>query len=502
MKISFKQVVALYKSKGDACKPYLIRAFEDEQNLDVFGMFLFPEAITTKPEEFHTEILQIMCRDSNDAIAAPRGHGKSTTVGLVFLIHRIIYNRIKYCVYMSENHNKSVQFITPIRDTFKNNDRVKWLYGEYGDISAKDDYGRDREDCIDINKIRIEAISFDKNLRGFRYKFNRPDLIIADDIENDERVANPQLRRKDERKLNNVVIPSLSNVGVFKFIGTILNKDSLLMKKIKLYKGRIYRAIDENGSILAPKMYNKEKLMKIKNDIGTLSFNQEYLNDPSDNEASIIKEEWLRSCLDYNLSIEEAKQESYTRIIGGVDFAFSDSVTADKSEFMSFGQRQDKKSVLLFSESMKGKSGTEQINFIKNRWNIEIKHNKICLEENSIKSISKDIMSMALPLQMFWTGNTDRTNESGRITVSKINMIKRLGTSIENKKFIIPYKTERDREVAEQLIEECTSYGLANGKIVENGVHPDKPIAMGFINEILNGQTYVEPTVGRGRIFG
>jgi len=177
----------------------------------------------------------------------------------------------------------------------------------------------------------------------------------------------------------------------------------------------------------------------------------------------------------------------------GVDFAFSDRVTADESAFFGLGNK-DNFYYLLHGQKERGLSVNEQMTMIRDEFNPRYKFDKIGLEENSIKSISKDINQWNLPVTLFWTsssdpaerkkGDYDFTNK--RHTVGKINLIMRLGTAFENKRFIIPYKTQKDKLLADRLLAECTSYALSDGKLVEAGIHPDIPIALGYALELMN----------------
>ena len=472
-------------------------AFSFKENIDTFSKFFFPEFITNKIPDFHKEIYELLFKSSNDAFAAPRGHAKSTTTGLIFILFCVVNKLEQYIVYISQNHAKTVQFIEPIRNEIKNNKWLKIIYPELILSNSKDESGRDREDCFDINGVRIEAVSFEKNLRGFKYLNMRPTLIIGDDIEEDTRTLNPELRVKDENKLNKVIIPSLDINGRFKYIGTILHYDSLLMKKIKQYRGQIYAACDENfENLLWPDRFNKQKLLDIKTDIGTIAFQQEFLNNPADNENSIIKKEWIMQCLREDLSFEDLqKEKEYSLKVMGADFAFSDRVTSDKSAYCSLGVKDDFY-YLFHTETFKGWSVSEQLNHIKNVLHTKHYYDQIGLEENSIKAVSKDLRQYNLPITLFWTGAQDKAQSSPttkdyeylgkRHTVGKINLIMRLATAFENKRFILPYKTEADKQIVDQLIAECTSFALNEGKLVEAGVHPDIPIGLGYALELAN----------------
>lgn len=498
MKVTKEQVAELFqKVKNDqTLRELLQKVFSYEENIEVFSQVCFPETITNSIPKFHSELYNFLFEYGNGALAAPRGHAKTSCTGVVYLSFCIVNKLEKYIVYISQNHTKTVQFIDPIRYEFKNNKMLRFIYGDLTPRPGRDDDGKDREDCFDVNGIRVEAVSFEKNLRGFKYRNMRPTLIIGDDIESDDRVINPELRDKDEKKLNKVIIPALDINGRFKFIGTILHSYSLLKKKIDAYGGKIFKACDENmENLLWPDRFTKEKLMKIKDSrtgIGNLAFQQEYMNDPVDNTSALIKREWIEQCFREDLSTKDVYEMNFTMKTLGVDFAFSDRVTADKSAFCGLGEKDDFY-YLLHSQTEKGMSGPEQMKMIKNEIHPKYRFDKIGLEENSIKSISKDIDQWNLPITLFWTaasdpaarkkGDYDWTNK--RHTVGKINLIMRLGTAFENKRFIIPYKTETDKEIAQKILSECTSYALSDGKLVEAGVHPDIPIGLGYALELF-----------------
>lgn len=512
MRINDQQLAILLRKEQDLeqLRAMLRHIFSFKENIDTFASFFFPHVLTDPSPPFHLEIYDELFKDSNSALAAPRGFAKSTIVGLVFLSFQIVNRLDRYIVYLSENHKKTVQFLEPIREEFKTNTNLRFVYGDMVPTKAKDDNGRDREDCFDIRcpegTLRIEAVSFEKNLRGFKYRNSRPTLIVADDIENDERVMNPTLRQKDATKLNKVVIPALDVNGRFKFIGTILHLESLLMQKIKLYNGKIFKACDSDfKNTLWPERYNEEKLRGIRKDIGSLAFQQEYLNDPSDAVASIIKPEWIRGCFRPDLAAEDCVRLDFEYTAGGVDFAFSDAVSADESAFVTLGYAF-KHYYLLHGQKEKGMSLLEQMRILKEQLHERFNYDGIGLEENSIKAMSKDIASFNLPITLFWTAASDPAAKAPhlahknfldkRYTIGKLNLLLRVGTAFENKRFVIPYKTEADKLTADRILSECTSYALVDGKLVEAGIHPDYPLAIGFAIELINKMSRIELDFG------
>ena len=104
---------------------------------------------------------------------------------------------------------------------------------------------------------------------------------------------------------------------------------------------------------------------------------------------------------------------------------------------------------------------------------------------------------MGLPIKMFWTGTRDQKDKlikdphNTTYTISKVNAIQRMAISFENKRWVIPYKHENEILAADTMIEELTSWALEEGKLVEIGKHPDGPMAIIMMMELLNMQTSV-----------
>lgn len=499
MKITYPQLLKVIEKTNENDLLEVLRyIFSFKENIKTFTYFIFPNLISSESPKFHDEIYDFLFEEKNGAMAAPRGFAKSTVCGVFFISWCIVNKYKRFIVYMSQSHPKTVQFIDPIRNEFKHNERLRLLYGDLTPKGLKDDEGRDRQDLIEINGVRIQAVSFNKDIRGFKDKYgNRPDLIIGDDIDSMERLVNPISRKKDYDKLMKEVIPSLANYksANFKMIGTILHWDSLLVNRVKHYGGKIYEAcrFDKDGkiipsSLLWPSYWSIERLIDKKKDIGSVGFSSEYLNNPIDNDSSIIKREWIMSCCDETVSYQDEFNFDETYL--GVDFAFGDRTLNDKSAYVSVGTKFNEPHTIFSIKTFKGMSTTEQFKYIDNQ-NNTIEYDWVVMEENSIKSMTKELFNYSFNYYLIWTGNSDTADklkpqiefQNKRHSVSKRNMIMRLATQIENSNLRFPYKTEEDKATTNQLISELTTFALQDGKLIEVGVHADIPIALAMAVE-------------------
>ena len=298
------------------------------------------------------------------------------------------------------------------------------------------------------------------------------------------------------------------------------------MNESKGYYFKKYPIINENDEIISLR-WNMEKINETRERIGSVIFQCEYMLNPIDDGTCLIRPDWIKNCfsdvfkvVQTEKKIEMFNKQMYkelgltpvkvkengnevdkyylnlrpkwaTAVYLGVDFAFSDRLTADKSCFTIVAEyKKDKKYyyVILDQINKKGWSGQRQLDFIK-EINEYYKFNLIGLEENSIKAITDKIKDLQLPIRRFWTGSHDEKEQDRNTykpykTVSKVNLILRLGTMFENQEILIPHGDKESIDQADILFNECISFSKEKDKLIEIGVHPDNPIALAYALEV------------------
>lgn len=258
------------------------------------------------------------------AIAAPRGHSKSTLVNLIYLLWVIVHVKTRFVIIVSDTYSQSTLFLETIRTELESNDKLIAFYG----IKIE----KSNEGEIVANGIMIKAIGAGMKVRGLKYQESRPTLVIIDDLENDELVENKQRRDKLERWFNGALIPSMSSNGRVIMIGTILHYDSLLNKILmtegyKEYTRLRYSAIQESGEALWHEHMSIERLNELKAEYTAKGqsylFYQEYMNNPTTDENRKFKIEKTK----FYEEAELDKKQLLTYIT--LDRAYSTQKTAD-----------------------------------------------------------------------------------------------------------------------------------------------------------------------------
>jgi predicted phage terminase large subunit-like protein len=320
---------------------------------------------------FHKECWELCCSDHRYvAIAAPRGHAKSTAITLGYGLATLLFRERKFLVIVSDTEAQAAGFLTMMKQELTENNELIDLFGikrnDKGevDLSIKDSETalvvQFAEKINGIDKFRIVAKGAEQKLRGLLWDGSRPDIIICDDIENDELVMNQERRKKLKNWFNGALVPSLADRGIIRMVGTILHSDSLLegfmpnpsdklthstplkqwTTRRKVWQAIKYRAHNRDFTqLLWPQKKTafqfQELYEQAKNDGTTDSYSREYLNYPIDESISFFKR------ADFLPRTEEDKKLKLNHYVA-VDLAISEEETADYSVFVVAGVDENK----------------------------------------------------------------------------------------------------------------------------------------------------------------
>lgn len=315
---------------------------------------------------FHKEMWEYCCDPYPQvAIAAPRGHAKSTAITHAYVLASVLFRQSSFVVIISDTETQAIKFLNDIKMELSENEALRQLFEvkeftKYAEREVEIVLGPDNyKFCIMVRG----ASGGSGAVRGFKWRGQRPDLIICDDVENDEAVMNEERRAKFREWMYGALLPSLSDEGKIRFVGTVLHFDSLLESCMprtsgdsaihtitdglrqwtidpeadwKAIKYRAHTDFDDYTELLWPEKFSRERLERIKS--GYIrqgypeGYAQEYLNYPiAASNAFFRKDDFIpMEEEDYNkfkiyyasadLAISEKDRRSYTAIVvGGMD---------------------------------------------------------------------------------------------------------------------------------------------------------------------------------------
>ena len=290
---------------------------------------------------FHREIWRLCCSEHQQvAIAAPRGHAKSTALTFAYALGLVLFGESRHLLILGSNESLAGDFLNDIKVELAENDA---LIEDFGPFKVFKDQAAEFVCRSPLGKFRIICKGAGQRMRGLKWERKRPDTVLCDDLEDDEIVLNEERRDKLKRWFYGAVRPIVKSGGKIRLYGTILHMDSLLESAMPAKQNRKeeplklsaidpqkegwyavkYRAFDpETWEILWPEQFSRAKLERLRQEYAQMGlsdvFSQEYLNDPVDQATAYFRREDL-------LPMKESDRETRKTYYVGVDFAISES---------------------------------------------------------------------------------------------------------------------------------------------------------------------------------
>jgi len=277
--------------------------------------------------EWYDLLMQLAIKKFNRCLLlAPRGHAKSTCVTVNYPLWMLGNNPNLRIIIASDTVSQASLFLRQISHTIEHNK-------SYHDI-----YGHLKPDIQDKWTDTEVIVKRDQNLKdasllalgvGSATIGRRADLIICDDIVSEDNCATELQREKLKTWFYKVLMPVLDPDGAVIVVGTRWHYHDLYSELLEKpqYTQKVYKAI-EKGKALWPARFSLKKLEEIKNEIGSIIFNCQYLNDPSGLRGQLLKLDWLQY---YDVAPPDM------RIYQGVDLAISERAEADYTVICTIG---------------------------------------------------------------------------------------------------------------------------------------------------------------------
>ena len=306
--------------------------------------------------DFHREMFALSANKTIPTlvITAARGIGKSTILNMSLAIWSILGKpQKKFVIILSHTQAKAKQHYTNLRKELEEN---KLLQSDLGPFKEdNNEWGQSL--VLPFYNARITCASTEQSIRGIRHMQHRPDLIIADDLEDNESVKTLDSRNKTYEWLTKDIIPAGDQNTRIIVIGTLLHEDSLLMRlKKEIEDGkragvyREYPLVDSSGKILWPSKYpDEESIETEKMRIGDeTAWFQEYLLRIVSSADRVIHPEWIKY---YDTLPARIEANEFRGNFIGVDLAISEKERADCTAMVSvavFGWGNEMKIYILF----------------------------------------------------------------------------------------------------------------------------------------------------------
>ncbi|MCH8342400.1 MAG: phage terminase large subunit [Planctomycetes bacterium] len=242
----------LIETRRSICRPSLL-AFA---NTYLKGHFRL------KPSPMHAELaaqletVTLTARGARIATAAPRGHAKTTLVGLAFPLWCSAFEHEAVIYLISDTIDQAAGHLGNIKAELASNELLRCDFPDLCEpLGGKPRSKRwQRSEIVTRNGIKIVALGAQSKIRGRKHGSERPSLIINDDLENDEGADSPERCEKLLNWLNQVVLNAGTRRTNVVVTGTILSYGAVLETLMKSpgWSSKKYRAVESWSDALKP----------------------------------------------------------------------------------------------------------------------------------------------------------------------------------------------------------------------------------------------------------
>jgi predicted phage terminase large subunit-like protein len=282
---------------------------------------------------FHFEMFRLAENEKNKTIVVigARNSAKSAIMNTALSIWSVLGAPKKnFVIIASRTQQKAKQHFMNLRKELESNALLRNDLGPFK--TEESQWGS----SIVLTKYdaQISFASAEQSLRGMRYKQYRPDLLIADDIEDSDSVRTIDGRNDTYSWITNDAIPAgdLEKMRVV-LLGTLLHEDSVMMRfKKDIAEGtrdgiyREYPLMDANGNILWKGKYPDQAAVESERlRVGSdKAWAQEFLLRIVSDSERVVHPEWIK----YAECPAPTRENGYRGSYIGIDPAISEEKKA------------------------------------------------------------------------------------------------------------------------------------------------------------------------------
>ena len=220
-----------------------------------------------------------------EVLSWSRELAKSTIV--MFVVFFLVLTGRKWNVILAAaTQDAAIRLLRPYKANLEANGRLKAFYGNLVGKSTWTD-----SEFVLSTGASFLGIGAGNAPRGSRAEAVRPDILLLDDFDTDADCRNKTILDKKWEWWEDALYPtkSVSEPTLIIFCGNLIAKDTCVARAGAMADHHdIINIVDKNGNSTWPQKNKPEHIERIRRQISTRAFQQEYMNNPI-SEGKIFK---------------------------------------------------------------------------------------------------------------------------------------------------------------------------------------------------------------------
>jgi predicted phage terminase large subunit-like protein len=266
-----------------------------------FAQTYLPHHFSADPAAMHFDLIGCLQDPGISIIRMPRAFAK-TTCAQGFILWQMLFGRKHFAIAIGKSADMGREFLETMILELEENERIHQDFGEQRTAwwSHQSGFRLKSSGAWLLSKGRGEPV------RGEKRGQHRPDLLIADDIEDEELARSPKRIRQLLKWWLQSVVPMLGPGGTACWLCTSLaakSPSALLLDPEWKYsdteeppccRRRSFPAENVDGESTWPAVWPKVRLQAERAKIGSTAYRQEYLHLP-EMAGGMFRDEWLQN---------------------------------------------------------------------------------------------------------------------------------------------------------------------------------------------------------------
>jgi hypothetical protein len=287
---------------------------------------------TVPSAKFHIDAAQTILRERNlrGVFQWARGHAKSTHMNVFIPLWLLAQEQrqINVMVLVGKSEDNAQTLLADVQSELQYNKRYARDFGTQYNAGHWTD-----GEFVTRDGVAFFARGRGQSPRGLRYRDNRPDYIVIDDLDDDELCQNEARVNKLTDWVKEALFGTFGAAGGrFIMVGNLIGKTSVLANVSKIENVKVSRVnvYDKKGNPSWPEFWTRERIEDRRLFMGYRAFEKEYMNNPI-TEGAVFKHNWIRwkKC---------PKPCEYDAIVAYCDPSFKGSVKNDYKAIKVWGK--------------------------------------------------------------------------------------------------------------------------------------------------------------------
>lgn len=219
-----------------------------------------------------------------------RGHAKSTHFDIMIPMWLKALGELKVMVLVGKSEDNADKLLSDLQAELQYNGKYINDFGEQMKSGSWEE-----GEFVTVDECLFIALGRGQSPRGLRYRANRPDYIVLDDVDDDEIVRNQARMNKLEDWVLEALLGALDmGRGRFIAVGNRIHKNSLIARlaKRKGIHHTVVNALDREGNPSWAAKYTKAEILEHIEFMGYRRSQKEYFNNPIES-GTVFRADWI-----------------------------------------------------------------------------------------------------------------------------------------------------------------------------------------------------------------